>query len=208
VDHLRAAGHDVLALREPGGTTVGEQIRALLIDPRHAELAPRAEMLLFAASRAQLVAEVILPALDRGRIVVSERYLDASLAYQGTGRGLGVDLVRSVNDVATGGLRPDLTLLLDLDPETGLRRARAAARQAPSPSGGARAEHWDGGDRLERESPAFHARVREGFLALSRIEPQRIRVIDARRAVAEVRAEITAAVEGLLQERRRAGGRS
>jgi dTMP kinase len=208
VDHLRAGGHDVLALREPGGTAVGEQIRGLLIDPRHAELAPRTEMLLFAASRAQLVVEVILPALDRGRIVVSERYVDASLAYQGTGRGLGVDLVRSVNDVATGGLRPDLTLLLDLDPETGLRRARAAARQGPRPAGGAPAERWDGGDRLERESSAFHARVREGFLALARIEAQRIRAIDARRAVAEVRAEIITAVEDLLQERRRAGGRS
>jgi len=208
VDHLRAGGHDVLALREPGGTAVGEQIRALLIDPSHAELAPRAEMLLFAASRAQLVAEVILPALDRGRIVVSERYVDASLAYQGTGRGLGIDLVRSVNDVATGGLRPDLTLLLDLDPETGLRRARTAAREGPRPSGGAPAKRWDGGDRLERESSAFHARVREGFLALARIEAQRIRVIDARRAVAEVQAEIIAAVEGLLQERRRVGGRS
>jgi dTMP kinase len=208
VDHLRAGGHDVLALREPGGTVVGEQIRALLIDPGYAELAPRAEMLLFAASRAQLVAEVVLPALDRGRTVVSERYVDASLAYQGTGRGLGVDLVRSVNDVATGGLRPDLTLLLDLDPETGLCRVRAAAGHGPRLSGGARAERWDGGDRLERESSAFHARVREGFLAIARIEAQRIRVIDARRGVAEVRAEIIAAVEDLLQERRRAGGRS
>lgn len=208
MDHLRAGGHDVLALREPGGTAVGEQIRALLIDPRHAELTPRAEMLLFAASRAQLVAEVILPALDRGRIVVSERYVDASLAYQGMGRGLGVDLVRSVNDVATGGLRPDLTLLLDLDPVIALSRARAAPRHGPHTTGGAPAERWDGGDRMERESPAFHARVREGFLALARIEAQRIRVIDARRAVAEVRAEIIAAAEDLLQERRRAGGRS
>lgn len=191
----------MLPLREPGGTAVGEHIRALLVDPRHAELAPRAEMLLFAASRAQLVAEVIAPALDRGRLVVCERYVDASLAYQGAGRGLGVDVVRAVNEVATGGLRPDLTLLLDLDPETGLRRARSAAR-------GGGPDGWDGGDRLERETQAFHTLVREGFLALARIEPQRIRVIDARRAVAEVRREITETVEGLLQERRRAGGRS
>jgi len=225
VEHLRAAGHDVVALREPGGTAVGEQIRSLLIDPRHAELAPRTEMLLFAASRAQLVAEVIGPALARGRIVVCERYLDASLAYQGVARGLGVDLVRAVNDAATGGLRPDLTLLLDLDPETGLRRARAASRSrgasqrdalASPPSRTSQrdalaspgAEGWEGGDRMERETPAFHARVREGFLALARIEPQRIRVIDARRPVVDVQREITAAVDGLLREGRRAGGAS
>jgi dTMP kinase len=207
-EHLLAAGHDVLAVREPGGTAVGEQIRSLLIDPRRAELAPRAEMLLFAASRAQLVAEVIAPALERGRIVVCERYVDASLAYQGAARGLGVDLVRSVNDVATGGLRPDLTLLLDLDPETGLRRARSKVRAGLGRGPGGGAEGWEGGDRLERETLAFHARVREGFLALARIEPQRIRVIDARRPVADVRADVAAAVDGVLQERRRAGGRS
>ncbi len=191
-----------MPLREPGGTAVGEQIRALLIDPRHAELAPQTEMLLFAASRAQLVAEVIAPALARGRIVVCERYVDASLAYQGVARGLGIDLVRRVNDAATGGLRPDLTLLLDLDPETGLRRARAATLASP----GGSPEGWEGGDRMERETLAFHARVREGFLALARIEPQRIRVIDARRAVADVQREIMAAVDGLLREARPAGG--
>ena len=193
-------------VREPGGTAVGEQIRTLLIDPRHAELTPRTEMLLFAASRAQLVAEVIAPALARGRVVVCERYVDASLAYQGVARDLGVDVVRAVNDAATGGLRPDLTLLLDLDPETGLRRARAStARARPE---GARAGGWEGGDRLERETLAFHARVREGFLALARIEPQRIRVLDARRPVADVQREIAAAVDGLLRERARAGGAS
>lgn len=197
VDHLRAGGFDALPLREPGGTAIGEQIRALLVDPRHAELTPRTEMLLFAASRAQLVAEVIAPALARGRIVVCERYVDASLAYQGVARGLGIDLVRAVNDAATGGLRADLTLLLDLDPETGLRRARAASGRGP--------EGWDGGDRMERETLAFHARVREGFLALARIEPERIRVIDARRSVVDVQREIAAAVDGLL-EARRAGG--
>jgi dTMP kinase len=200
VDHLRAGGHGVVALREPGGTAVGEQIRALLIDPRRAELAPRAEMLLFAASRAQLVAEVIAPALARGRIVVCERYVDASLAYQGVARGLGLDVVRTVNEAATGGLRPDLTLLLDLDPETGLRRARAASRRTRPD--GSRAEDWEGGDRMERETAAFHARVREGFLAVARIEPQRIRVIDARRSVADVQREITAAIDGLLREGR------
>lgn len=194
-----------MPVREPGGTAIGEQIRALLIDPRHAELTPRTEMLLFAASRAQLVVEVIAPALARGRIVVCERYVDASLAYQGVARDLGVDLVRAVNDAATGGLRPDLTLLLDLDPETGLRRARAATARA-RPVGARPA--WEGGDRLERETLAFHARVREGFLALARIEPERIRVLDAGRPVADVQEEIVAAVDGLLRERARAGGAS
>ena len=194
VAHLRAEGHEVVPLREPGGTAMGEHIRALLLDPRHAELAPRTEMLLFAASRAQLVAEVVSPALARGRVVVCERYVDASLAYQGIARGLGIDLVRAVNDAATGGLRPDLTLLLDLDPETGLRRARAATGRAGM------------GDRLEGETAEFHARVREGFLTLARIEPQRIRVVDARGTVAEVEREIAAAVDGLLRAGHRAGG--
>ncbi len=196
VQHLRGAGHTVVHTREPGGTIIGEQIRALLLDPRHREMAPRTEMLLFAASRAQLVAEVIVPALAQGAIVVCERYVDASVAYQGVGRGLGVDAVREVNAEATGGLSPDLTLLLDVDPAAGLHRAHGASGE---PEGG---RGWDGGDRLEREPPEFHTRVREGFLALARNEPQRIRVIDARGPVDDVQREIRRAVDGFLRSRR------
>jgi len=177
-------------VREPGGTPIGEEIRALLLDPRHREMAPRTEMLLFAASRAQLVAEVIAPALARGTLVLCDRFVDASLAYQGVGRGLGVDVVRAVNAAATDGLAPDLTLLLDVEPAVGLRRARAA------PAG------WHGGDRLERETLAFHEQVREGFLALARNEPHRIVTIDARGSVAGVHQAITQAVDGFLRRRR------
>lgn len=195
-EHLRAAGHSVVHAREPGGTAIGEQVRILLLDPRHREMAARTEMLLFAASRAQLVAEVVAPALARGALVVCERYVDASLAYQGVGRGLGVEVVRAVNAAATGGVSPDLTLLLDVDAATGLRRARG-----PSSASGPESEGGDG-DRIEREAVAFHVRVREGFLALARNEPQRIKVIDARGSVDDVQREIRAAVDGFLGRRR------
>jgi dTMP kinase len=195
-EYLRAAGHTVVHTREPGGTPIGEQIRTLLLDPRYQEMAARTEMLLFAASRAQLVADVIAPALARGAVVVCERYVDASVAYQGVGRGLGAEVVQGVNAAATGGLTPDLTLLLDLDPDAGLRRARGPSRASNVQTG------WGGGDRMEREAPAFHARVREGFLALARNEPQRIRVIDARRPVDDVQEEIRRAVDGFLRSRR------
>ncbi len=226
MEYLRAAGHEVLHVREPGGTPIGEQIRALLLDPRHREMAARTETLLFAASRAQLVAEVIAPALARGLLVVCDRYVDASLAYQGVGRGLGVEVVRAVNAAATGGLAPDLTLLLDLEPAIGLRRAREASAAEGAP-GGAEPSHapmprmevetpgsagksagevagrrWDGGDRLEREALAFHERVREGFLTLARNEPHRIRIIDARGSVADVHREIRQVVDGFLRSHR------
>lgn len=190
VPYLRSRGHDVLWVREPGGTALGERIRALLLDPQFCGMSPRAEMLLFAASRAQLVDEVIAPALAHGRMVVCDRFVDASLAYQGVGRGLGIDLVRAVNDAATRGLRPDLTVLLDVDPRTGLERARGATGGDPQ------------GDRLEREGLEFHARVREGFLELARNEPQRITVIDARGPVEEVQREIRRVVDAFLRAAR------
>jgi dTMP kinase len=193
-EDLRAGGHEVLSVREPGGTAIGERIRSLLLDPAYGEMDPRTEMLLFAASRAQLVSEVIAPALARGVVVVSDRFVDASLAYQGVGRGLGVEVVRAVNAAATGGLSPDLTLLLDIDPADGLRRAR---RTTGRPAAGA----WSGGDRMEREALAFHERVREGFLSLARNEPHRIRVIDARGSVADVHHAIRDALDGVLKRR-------
>jgi dTMP kinase len=196
VEYLRRAGHRVLHTREPGGTPIGEQIRTLLLDPRHGDMAARTEMLLFAASRAQLVAEVIAPALAQGALVLCERYVDASVAYQGVGRGLGVDIVRQVNAAATGGLSPDVTLLLDVDAAEGLRRARE-----PAAASDVRNE-WGGGDRMEREAPAYHARVREGFLELARNEPQRILVIDARGPVEDVQRDIRRAVDEFLRGRR------
>ena len=159
-------------------------------------MAARTEMLLFAASRAQLVAEVIAPALAQGTLVLCERYVDASVAYQGVGRGLGVDVVREVNAAATGGLTPDRTLLLDVDASEGLRRARDPAAAADA------RDDWGGGDRMEREAPTYHARVREGFLELARNEPQRIRVIDARGRVEDVQRDIRRAADEFLRSRR------
>lgn len=190
-NYLRGAGLEVVSTREPGGTPIGERIRRILLDNAHAEMAAETEMLLFAAARAQLVRQVVRPALARGATVLSERYVDASLAYQGFGRGLEVGLVRTVNEAATGGLLPDLTVLLDIDPEVGLQRVRAAAR------GGA-----GGGDRLEREPLAFHRRVRAGFLELARESPKRFAVVDAQDDVERVHQAVVRAVQDLLAGRR------
>jgi dTMP kinase len=178
--------------REPGGTTIGERIRDLLLDEQHREMAAQTEMLLFAAARAQFVAEVVEPALRSGQVVLSERYVDASFAYQGYGRGLGIDVVRRVNAVATGGVMPDLTVLLDIDPAVGLQRARGASGQAGR---GGR------GDRLEQEDLRFHVRVREGFLSIAHEEPNRVRVVDGSGAPQAVHEEIVRLVEQFLAAR-------
>jgi dTMP kinase len=185
---LRAAGHDVFVTREPGGTAIGEQIRRLLLDTNHHGMTPQTEMLLFAASRAQFVAEMVRPALEMGKIVLSDRYVHASLAYQGFARGLGVDLVRAVNDVATGGLYPDLTILLDVPPDLGLRRALEGRHAAA--------------DRMEGETLDFHERVREGFLRLAAEDP-RIRLVAGTDDPDEITARIWREVKQLLKAKGR-----
>jgi dTMP kinase len=158
---LRDQGYDVIATHEPGATKVGMRLRALLLDTAHTGLSARAETLMYAADRAEHVSTVIRPALERGAIVVTDRYVDSTLAYQGAGRQLSVNEVSNLNEWATGGLTPDLTILLDLSPASGLgRRARSA-------------------DRLEAEPAEFHQRVRAGFLALAHAEPERYLVVDA-----------------------------
>jgi dTMP kinase len=179
---LREQGYDVVSTHEPGATKVGMRLRALLLDTAHAGLSPRAETMMYAADRAEHVASVIRPALERGAIVVTDRYLDSSLAYQGAGRRLPVRDVADLNKWATGGLVPDLTILLDLPPAAGLgRRARSA-------------------DRLEAEPAEFHQRVRAGFLALADAEPERYLVLDATRPAAELSREIRDKVRGLLPD--------
>jgi dTMP kinase len=170
-----ALGERALAVREPGGTAVGERLRSILKDP-DARLSPRAEALLFAAARAQLIEDVIEPALAEGRVVVSDRFLDSSLAYQGEARGLGVDQVRDVNEFATGGLKPDLTFLLALDPE------RAVARGAEQ-------------DRFESEGAAFQSKVQQAYERMAAAEPARWRRLDADRDPSEVHAEVLSIVE-------------
>src|ERR671923_621088 len=174
-DELERRGHEVVVIREPGGTPVGERVREVLLDPA-VDLDARAEALLFAAARAQLVEQVIRPALERGAVVLCDRYLDSSLAYQGGGRGLGRGPVREVNRFATGGLLPDLVVLLDLDPADGLARRRGER------------------DRIEVEDLAFHRRVRDAFRELAAADPGRFAVVDAAGPVDRVAAQVLAAV--------------
>jgi len=179
---LRDQGFDVIATREPGATKVGMRLRAVLLDTTHTGLSSRAETLLYAADRAEHVDSVIVPALERGAIVVTDRYVDSSLAYQGAGRNQPMAEVARVNEWATGGLMPDLTILLDLPPTAGLgRRARSA-------------------DRLEAEPTDFHERVRAGFLALAKAEPQRYVVLDAGRPADELSHEIQDRIRDLLPD--------
>lgn len=181
VQALQGRGLSVTVTREPGGTPLGTRVREVLLDPA-LDMHPLPEFLLYSASRAQLVQDVIRPALSRGEVVVCDRYFDSSLAYQGAGRGLPLELLRGITQEVTGGLIPDLTLLLDLDPEIGLERA--AARGQP--------------DRLERADLAFHQRVRQGFLQLARQEPERFVVLEAASTVDALQEQVWAAVQERL----------
>jgi len=172
---LEKAGRRVVTTREPGGTPVGEQVRSILLDPA-STLDARTEALLFAAARAQLVAQVIRPALERAEVVLCDRYLDSSLAYQGAARGLGLEPVAAINGFATEGLLPDLVVLLRVDPAEGLARQRG------------------GRDRIERQDLEFHQRVAQGFLDLAAADPDRFVVIDGAAPVDRVAAEVRAAV--------------
>jgi dTMP kinase len=180
-EHLRLGGRDPVITREPGGTPLGEGIRSLLLDPSRSP-EPLAEALLMEAARAELVAQVIRPALARGRVVLCDRYADSTLAYQGGGRGLDRAMLRELNRAATGGLTPDLTLLFDLDPTVGLARRDASG------------EH----NRLDGEPPDFHARVRAAYLELAREEARRFVTLDASLAPATIGARVSEAVEARL----------
>lgn len=184
VEMLRSEGREVILTREPGGTVVGEKIRHLLQhDPDAANLTDESELLLFAASRAQLVRELILPALEAGKWVVADRFFDSTTVYQGMARGLDEESVRHINSFAVGRAIPDLTLLLDLDAATGHARAVLSS--------------GSGGDRMESLPLAFFEAVREGYLALARSEPARIAVIDASAGIEEV----SAAIDQIFRER-------
>ncbi|GAB4568409.1 MAG: dTMP kinase [Anaerolineae bacterium] len=168
-DWLRQQGLDVLVTREPGGTPLGDRIRALLLDPQYGDMSAEAEVLLFSAARAQIVRTVIRPHLARGGIVLCDRYADSTLAYQGYGRGLDREVLMAITTFATGGLWPDVTFYLDLPVEEGLARRQAEAGQ-----------EWN---RLDAEALAFHRRVRQGYLELAAAEPARWQVLDARQPI-------------------------
>jgi dTMP kinase len=166
-EFIRSRGYEVLTTREPGGTNIGDQIRQVIMKLGNTSMHPRTEILLFCAARAQIVEEVLRPALQRGVVVISDRYADSTLAYQGYGHGVDLEELTRLLKFTTGGLRPDLTLLLDVDAETGLRRRQT--------SGG----EWN---RLDAYALSFHKRVREGYHQLAAAEPERWRTIDASQA--------------------------
>lgn len=180
---LRNNGKEVVETVEPGGTGIGQQIRKILLNPENYDLRPRTELLLYFASRAQNVDQVIRPALDSGRIVLCDRFTDSTLAYQGCGRGVDTGVVLELDRIACRGLKPDTTLLIDIDLETSLARARRRnERLGQSES------------RIDDENAAFHERVRRGYLALAQAEPERFVVIDGRAAIGEVAASIREAL--------------
>lgn len=193
VRYLKEKGHEVILTREPGGTRIGEVIRALVLDARYEEMAPLTELLLMAASRSQHVLEKIRPGLKEGKMVICSRFSDATIAYQGCGRGFDIDLLKRINRIATGGLVPDLTLVIDIDVATGLRRAFGVEK--------AEAKRGEG-DRLESEDAGFHERVRQGYLDLARREPDRVKVIDGSGTIDEVSAAIRKAMDAMVRTKR------
>jgi dTMP kinase len=180
---LRRSGLEVVCVRDPGGTPIGDRIRAILLDPDCGEMGVECELMLYMASRAQLVAELVRPALGRGACVICDRYISSTIAYQGAA-GADVEAIRRVGDVAVGGLWPDLTVVLDVPADVGLARALASGKP----------------DRIEARALDYHRRVREGFLAQARREPGRFALVDASTTPDEVHAAVCRAVTGLTNE--------
>lgn len=174
-DALNDQNFKAIYVREPGGSKVSEAIREILLSPAHDKMHARSELLLYAAARAQIVEEIINPAMADGKIVICDRYSDSTMAYQGFGRGLNLDDIKSLLDFATGGLKPDLTLLFDIDLHTAEARRKAAGVEA---------------DRLEAESRAFHERVRQGYLQLHKTNQTRITKLDGRDSVGEIQMRV------------------
>ncbi|MFP4193799.1 MAG: dTMP kinase [Desulfobacterales bacterium] len=186
--YLKGLGHTCLVTKEPGGTAVGEKIRAILLDPGNAGLDAMAELFLYEADRAQHAGRVIRPALEAGKTVICDRFADSTIVYQGAARGIPADIITEVNRMAFGTLKPDITFLLDLPPELGLSRAWLQIES------GSRKR---GETRFEQERVKFHEKVREGYLALAQKEPGRIRVIDASGTQQDVKTAIEAEFDRL-----------
>lgn len=190
-ERLRAEGYDVLESQEPGGTPIGQKVRRVLLDAANRELSPTAELLLMFAARAQNVDQWILPALRDGRIVVSDRFTDSTLAYQGAGRGLGADLVMQVDRIACRGVVPDLTICVDIDVEKGLRRAHARNADTGSPE-----------TRLDEQEVEFYQKARTEYQRLAAEEPGRFRMIDGDRGLDAVAEDVWNVVQQVLVSRR------
>jgi dTMP kinase len=181
-DYLQEVGYNVVLTREPGGTNISEKIRGVLLDPENDEMGKIAEMLLYAAARAQLVHQVIKPAVAQGRIVICDRFVDSSLVYQGFGRGIPLETVTGVNNVALDGLMPDITFFFDLNPEIALKRRVDST----------------GADRIEKEKIEFHRKVYEGYKKLASLYPERIHIIDSTRSISEIAGEVREQLGELL----------
>ena len=188
---LNQLGLKCVMTREPGGTRIGGKIRSILLDPESAAMNPAAELLLYTADRVQHIQEIILPAIEGGGIVICDRYFDATLAYQGIARGLDMALILDLHQLICRNLKPDLTFLLDLSPKTGLQRAW---HQLESGS------RKDTESRFEKETLAFHERVRAGYLAIAGKEPERFRIIDASQSQERVQAQILRVLESEIRE--------
>lgn len=182
---LRGRALDVIATREPGGTAIGEGIRHLMVSDATVHIAPTTELLLYVAARAQHVAELIRPALEQGRIVISDRYTDSTVAFQGYGRGLDLMMIEELNGFATGGLKPDLTIVFDLEPEMARRR------QGSRPIGGLLGA-------FDEQHAEFHERMRDGYFRMAQDEPSRFRIIDASGSAEDTHSRVLALVLPLL----------
>ena len=187
-EYLQGRGYPVFLTREPGGTGIGDQIREVLHSLENTEMLPQTEILLYSASRAQLVGQIIRPHLDQGEIVLCDRYADSTLAYQGYGHGLDLQVLQVITTFATGGLKPDLTIYLDIDVEEGLRRKLAAHQVGEA--------EWN---RMDQQELAFHRRVREGYLQMAAAEPERWVVIEAAQPADVAQRAIRAKVEAKLR---------
>lgn len=181
-DYLSRKGLNPVLTEEPGGTDIGRQIRRILLSPEHLIMHPVTELLLYNASRCQLINEVIIPAMQSGSIVITDRFSDSTYAYQGWGRGLDRDTIDHIDRISTKGLKPDITFLIDVDVEVGLGRNRSVNKL----------------DRIELEEIGFHKRVRQGYLEISRLQPERIRVIDGSKGIEDIHHQVITAMEEIL----------
>lgn len=188
-EFLKSTGRNFVMTREPGGTEIGMKIRRILLDPENRDLTPKAELFLYAADRIQHIEQIILPALKEGKIVVTDRFVDSTTVYQGYARGIDLELVEKINELVLNGLKPDLTLLLDISPGVGLARVRDQFQL------GERAESES---RFEREELVFHEKIRQGFLTLAQKEKTRFRVIDADRDPDMVKQDVISVLKSAL----------
>lgn len=173
-ERLSEAGYEAVLTQEPGGTIIGNKIREILLQPEHKEMSYITELLLYNAARAQHLAEKILPAMDKGKVVITDRFTDSTVAYQGYGRGVDISLIMSIDTIATGCIKPDLTVLFDLDAEVGIRRNKNINKV----------------DRFELEDVEFHRRVRNGYLRIAEMETARVKVVDASMPIGQVREKV------------------